>query len=74
MAKWSDWYSLDICSHCKAKMNLDQKMYANGTCYACGYTVPGTSCAITKVTVRHKRISPWWRFWNRKHTIEHLKE
>ena len=63
-----NWYSIDVCTNCEKRLNDSQKMYNNGTCPHCGFSVKGTVCNTWKVTLKKIKHYKWWQIRNRKRT------
>lgn len=61
------WRGLYACKSCDKAMDWNTKMYSDGMCPHCGYCSVGTICDATVIVYKMKRVSPWWRFWNRKY-------
>ncbi|KKN10222.1 hypothetical protein LCGC14_1038780 [marine sediment metagenome] len=68
--KTENWYSIRVCIKCGVRLKDRRRMYADGTCYICGYHVDSTVCATNTVILRETRHHNWWEFWKRKFTHE----
>lgn len=65
MSEWSNWYTVRLCIKCGNRVSLYDSL---DTCPHCGWYE--TFGYRIKTGQRHRRITPWWKFWDRRYEYQ----
>lgn len=66
MPKESNWYKIDVCASCEKALSHSQKFRSSGTCPRCGNNSGSTICKTKDVVIKETRLTPWWKFWDKR--------
>jgi phage FluMu protein Com len=65
--KESDWYTIKVCTNCEKRLNRSQILYESGRCPKCKHESDKDVCETHIVVLKETKLSPWWKFWNKKY-------